>query len=441
MRSCLIFVLVVAGTLFRAGAQDVESVHYPASSQVGAFPFESSFHVWISPETKLVRAVIVHQHGCGDGAENSGETAALDLHWRALAKKHDAALVSPHYSAQDAECRLWCDPRNGSGEVFLQAIHDLALITKHPEMENAPWCLWGHSGGGFWASLMLEKYSNRILGIFCRSGTAASAWMSGEVKAPVYPPAAYQVPMVINPGLQERDDVRFKGAWTTSTQFFNFFRSRGAPVAFAPDPFSGHDCRNSRLMAIPFFDACLGQRLPMRDGQPLSIGAGKGWLGEWTTGAIKPPGAMSETDARTLSWLPDAASARAFSEYVRFGITTDATAPLVAPKIVSVKPGPARGEFTIQWTAEADFESGIRQFAIYRDGVRIAVYPSPNVDLKQGFPQFQGISYHDTPLANSPKMVYTDTPPEGSVPPAYAVMTINTPGLESPLSKAVRPLP
>ena len=64
-----------------------------------------------SDSAKTVRGIIIHQHGCGEGACKSGETAAYDLHWQALAAKWDCALLGPSYrQAQEQSCRLWCDP-------------------------------------------------------------------------------------------------------------------------------------------------------------------------------------------------------------------------------------------------------------------------------------------------------------------------------------------
>ncbi len=61
----------------------------------------------------------------GTGACKGGETAAYDLHWQALAKKWDCALMSPSYHQKDKQnCRLWCDPRNGSHKTFLHALAD-----------------------------------------------------------------------------------------------------------------------------------------------------------------------------------------------------------------------------------------------------------------------------------------------------------------------------
>jgi hypothetical protein len=49
-----------------------------------------------------------YQHGCGTGASRGGETAADDLHWQALARRWDCALLGPSYHqegyrAADAE--------------------------------------------------------------------------------------------------------------------------------------------------------------------------------------------------------------------------------------------------------------------------------------------------------------------------------------------------
>src|SRR5207245_2507775 len=71
-----------------------------------------------------------------------GETAAYDLHWQALARKRDCALLGPSYHQDYKQnCRLCCDPRNGSAKTFLKALSELAAKTTHPELEMAPWCI------------------------------------------------------------------------------------------------------------------------------------------------------------------------------------------------------------------------------------------------------------------------------------------------------------
>jgi hypothetical protein len=424
------FALAVTGVA--NSAEDVLSVTYAASDKAGELAMEAKFNVWIPPPTKRVRAVIVHQHGCGEGAESFGDRAALDLHWRALAAKHDAALLSPFYRSRGAECRLWCDPRNGSGAAFVRALTDLAAQSGHPELATAPWCLWGHSGGAFWVSLMLEKHSQRIVGAFCRSGAVMSSWL-GEVPPPQFSAAAYGVPVLLNPGLLERDDSKFANAWLSTSNFFAMLRAKDAPVAFAPDPLSNHDCRNSRLLAIPFFDACLEARLPRRGHELKPVKLSRGWIGDWQNGTVQP----ARGEVRPfMSWLPDETCARAFAEYVASGKTTDRTPPKKAPRLTSVSR--TKNGIALTWTAEADLESGIRQFAIYRDGQRITLWPE-KLDEKNGYPQFQGISYHDTPVSPRPPLAFVDRTVSAESRPAYAITLINGSGLESAMSKAVRP--
>src|SRR5690349_5279340 len=160
--AALFFVAVTAG---RAGADGrIFEVSYPPSSKPGELQLGVTYRLWLPEGVARIRGVIVHQHGCGTGACKGGETAADDLHWQALARKWDCALLGPSYHQEDKQnCRLWCDPRNGSAKTFLRALHDLAGKSEHPELESVPWCLWGHSGGGFWASLMQTMYPERIV--------------------------------------------------------------------------------------------------------------------------------------------------------------------------------------------------------------------------------------------------------------------------------------
>jgi hypothetical protein len=52
---------------------------------------------------------------------------------------------------------------------------------------------------------------------------------------------------------------------------FKAYRAKGAPIGFAPDPRTAHECGDSRYLAIPFFDACLAQRLPARDAKDQKL--------------------------------------------------------------------------------------------------------------------------------------------------------------------------
>jgi hypothetical protein len=196
---------------------------------------------------------------------------------------------------------------------------------------------------------------------------------------------------------------------------------------------SSHDCRNSRLLAIPFFDACMRLRLPALGDRLKTMDQANGFVGDWKTGDVRSAlGAGIE-----LSWLPDARAASAFSEYVRYGVTTDRTAPKTAPVLDTVEWDSSAGGVVLRWRALADFESGIRQFIIYRNGQGLARYPE-EVNSQTGYPQFHPITYHDTPPRNVPEMRYIDKTVRPGTRVSYAVSMINGIGLESPRSAAMK---
>jgi hypothetical protein len=431
--AALFFVAVTAG---RAGADGrIFEVSYPPSSKPGELQLGVTYRLWLPEGVARIRGVIVHQHGCGTGACKGGETAADDLHWQALARKWDCALLGPSYHQEDKQnCRLWCDPRNGSYQTFLRGLRDLGEKSSHPEIADVPWCLWGHSGGGFWASLVQVMAPERVVAVWCRSGTAFSAWEKGEVARPEIPAAAYQIPLMCNPGAKEKGDKRFNGAWTGTLAMFQAYRAKGAPAGFAPDPRTAHECGDSRYLAIPFFDACLAMRLPDKGakGQTLRpVDRRHARLADVWSDRASPVDSYAGDPLRAV-WLPDERIAKAWAEYVRTGAVSDATPP-PAPFAVRVADGDAGT--TITWDAHADLESGLQAFIIRRDGKALARLPGKGVG-RFGRPLFQVMSYHDTPERPLPAMRYVDRSARPGERHVYQVIAVNSVGLLSEPSRA-----
>jgi hypothetical protein len=143
-------------------------VEYPPSPVAGELQGGVTYTLWIPQGVPRLRGIIVHQHGAGTTASKEGATAAYDLHWQALAKKWDCALLGPSYHARNEKNDLspgasqhWFDPRRGSEKTFLKALGEFAAKSTHPEIETVPWVLWGHSGGGIWS----EKWDYLTLAI------------------------------------------------------------------------------------------------------------------------------------------------------------------------------------------------------------------------------------------------------------------------------------
>jgi hypothetical protein len=235
--------------------------------------------------------------------------------------------------------------------------------------------------------------------------------------------------MMCNPGVKENNDSRFQGAWTGTMSMFEAYRAQGGLIGFAPDPRSAHECADSRYLAIPFFDACLAQRLPDKEtpGQPLKpMDAKRSWLAPLL--GDKPVAAADfEGEIDKSVWLPDAAVAKAWAEYVQTGAVGD-TSPPPAPLDVQVAFGSGAAE--LKWDAEADFESGIQAFIIQRNGRDIAQVPEKPMG-RFGRPLFQRMSYHDTPEAPVPEMRYIDSTLKPGETPEYQVLTVNSVGQRS----------
>jgi len=418
--------------VFPAAEPPYYRARYEASATPGELVYAANFTVWVPPGVKVLRGVIVHQHGCGEGSCKSGLTGAFDLHWQALAKQHDCALLSPAYEQPDkADCQLWCDPRKGSAVAFQRALRDLGVKSGHPELATVPWALWGHSGGANWAGAMTLLHPDRVAAAWLRSGAPPVVAAAGKPTPYAIADAATQVPLLCNLGTQEGvtvQDGRFASVWGGVEKFFTTMRAQGALIAVAVDPLTSHECGNQRYLAIPWFDACLSARLPGKSGSPLrSMAASAAWLaplhaGEPEIVAPVPADKFSGIKEKSI-WLPNAAIARAWTQYVKDTAVPDTTPP----------PAPTNVRVTgrqLTWLAEADLESGLAHFLIERDGQLIATLPEKS-NHPRGRPVFQGLQYSDTPNQPLVPMTFTDATAEAGQHYTYRVTAVNTVGLRS----------
>lgn len=445
LRASLVFFLALAPfaaaqqppyDVFPAAEPPYYRVRYEASQQPGELIFPVNYTVWIPPGVKTLRGVIVHQHGCGEGSCRSGLTGAYDLHWQALAKQHDCALLAPSYEQPEkADCQMWCDPRNGSGAAFLRCLVDLGAKSGHPELAKAPWALWGHSGGGHWAGGMTMLYPERVAAAWLRSGVPLLEANPDRpsIKAHSLPAAALGVPILCNPGTKEGVTVkegRFAGVWPANEAFFTAVRKQGGLISVAVDPLTAHECGNQRYFAIPWLDACLRLRLPKTTGEPLAaMPTNDVWLAE-PTGSVALSAAEFKGDPLTASWLPNASVARGWMEYVKDTAVSDTTPP-PAPTAVRLSGN------SLTWQADADLESGLARFIIERDGQFLAHTPE-NSKNPFGRPLFQNLQYSDTPTQPLVEMRYVDPTPVAGQQHVYRVIAVNTVGLKSTPTAAMQ---
>jgi pimeloyl-ACP methyl ester carboxylesterase len=438
MRSFLVAIVLLVTSLsaqqapydvFPAAEPPYYRVRYEASEKPGELIFPVNYTIWIPPGVQKLRGVIVHQHGCGEGSCKSGLTGAFDLHWQALAKKHDCALLAPAYEQpQAADCQRWCDPRQGSAMAFQRALADLGMQSGHAELATVPWALWGHSGGGHWAGGMALLFPERVAAAWLRSGVplVQADPARATIRPHAVPDAALQVPMMCNPGTKEgvtEKGNRFASVWPANEAFFTEVRRRGGLIGVAVDPLTSHECGNQRYLAIPWLNACLGTRLPRTSDarlNPMPVDAA--WLADLGSKEAVPAARYTGDPLRAI-WLPGESVAQAWMHYVTDTAVPDVTPP-PAPKDLRVN----GRELT--WTAEADLESGLAGFIIERDGQPLARLPEQPKN-PYGRPLFQGLQYSDTPAQPLVRMAFTDVTAEAGRQHRYRVIAVNTVGLKS----------
>lgn len=365
------------------------------------FADHADYGIYVPSTADKIRGVMVFQHGCSQ--EEFGISRHCDVQYQALARKWNLAIVE---TAIYGICDIWAYPSNGSYAALLLALTKAAAHTSHPELAHAPFLLWGHSGGGFWTLSMLHEHPERIIAAICYSAAWDPQWD--------YAPEGYDVPILFRhagPG-EGADNIP-----ATARNSFAHLRSHGAPAAIAYTRGQGHNFSYMRSMTIPFWEAALRGRLAS-DGKLQPLDPAQTFLGDPETFAIFPEAGF-EGDKSALCRLPDRASAEVWSEYASTGIYIDKSAP--APpydlKISAKEDGTVLG-----WRAEADIESGIGHFNIYRNGELIGRLP------QQGNYQDYDRNGDQARPVIPPDMSFSvQTPSAGT----YAVETVNRDGLVS----------
>ncbi|MCH5718986.1 alpha/beta fold hydrolase [Niabella hibiscisoli] len=205
------------------------------------------YAVFIPEGVTKINGVLVHQHGCT--MEGRGMATAYDIQYQAFAKKWQLAIVGPDLYAKN-NCHDWKNPTSGSADALLSTLDQLSIFSKIPSLKNAPWLLWGHSGGGYWSQAMMAAYPERVMALFSYSPGLNASFN--------YPKAAMQIPVMIRYAGPEGDAC----CWESAVRTFNELRKDDGMVSIAHTRYQNHNYSFVRYMAIPFFEAVMQQRMP-----------------------------------------------------------------------------------------------------------------------------------------------------------------------------------
>jgi pimeloyl-ACP methyl ester carboxylesterase len=397
----LIISVLLSGSVL---AQEYKTRLEPAQAKFK----EVEYYMWIPENGKPVKGIILHQHGCGETAFRSGRNAFYDMQWRALANKWNFALMGSSY-VSTTDCFDWINPEEGSYNAFLRGISELAKISNHKELENVPWVIWGHSGGGHWAYKMVLQHPDKILCAVLRSPAWTDTSSSG-----------LQVPLLCLLGIQESYNTFSDFVWSSAIVSMKYRIGKNAPVCIAPDPTSGHESANSRLLAISFIDEIMKLRL---DDNTTRINRNRQCYVDLDS--LKLTNIIAK---KCVNWIPDQLFAEKWFEFIKTGTVTDKTPPAEPPYQMKVI-NEGRSNI-ISWKAIADVESGIRGFRIYRNDKAIMV---DSIASKWNFQ----IDYHDNPIEIHDQFEFVDRNIDKKGEYTYQVSLINQAGLESPKSQPV----
>ena len=294
----------------------------------------AEYSCWIPDAAKPIKAVIIHQHGCTNASPDKHPPITGDWHWRALARKHNAALLVPMYHVAK-NCDEWNAPDSGSERALFTALDDFAQRSKRLELKDAPWVLWGHSGGSSWSAQMITRHPKRVLAASFRGGCHKQFGVP-EFRAK-FGLIARDLPLLFVWG--KRESVPTSShfvSWEPMNTMYRELREQGGKVCRVIDPRSEHGCDDSRLMSINFFDAVLS-------GQ-----------------ASSSPSADVSTP-----WQPNETFAALWREFSEHGALKSKSPPLHAPSLTAKRE--ANGVH-LEWRIVPNLDGGLRAIHLHRDG-------------------------------------------------------------------------
>jgi len=375
------------------------------------------FTLWLPEPGRPVRAVIIHQHGCGNSSATTNPPVARDFHWQALARKHDAALLVPHYTV-NGECAEWNDPDSGSERALLAGLKEFAQRAGRPELGSVPWVLWGHSGGSSWAVQMILRHPGRVLAASLRGGAHKQFGDPGFRSR--FAVAARDLPLLFVWGRDETDPKsRHFVSWEPMQAMYRELRKNEGRVALAIDPRTEHHCGDSRLLILPFFDAVLSARL-----------AGVELPGAWANVVSR---SMVDVTPEVRSdpghvWLPTQSMARRWREFSETGRIVAARGPSQPPLLAAAWVDESRA-VGLRWRVEPELDGGLRAIRIYRDRVLWReIGAKPGAFL---------VTNRDSPPAGLHVSALVDDSARPGTSPVYTLAFVDAAGTESAWSAPV----
>jgi pimeloyl-ACP methyl ester carboxylesterase len=275
---------------------------------------KAEFRLWIPEKTKTLRGILVLVHGSNMDARSWVETSGWrevlqydklkisEFFWHDIAERFGFGLLGCYFTDRPHEDMFIEEYTNvgmGSGQALLDALNELAKLSGHAEVANAPLALWGISAGGQFNYEFTCWRPDRIIAFILNKGGIYYTAMAS--------PAARRVPGILFIGAKDspfRNDI--------INGIFSMNRRAGAQWALAVEPGAVHEIGRSLELSEVFFDEVIPLRLPKESGEPLRIlNLEDGYLGEPRNLTYSPYN-WEKTKEHPASWLPTEKFARAW---------------------------------------------------------------------------------------------------------------------------------
>jgi poly(3-hydroxybutyrate) depolymerase len=294
LRPLAVAVVAVVATTHNAPGQSSGST-LEDTIPPGANFDKAEFRFWTPSGAPTLRGTVV----LVPGSNGDGRAMAEDSVWRAFATRQRLALLACRFTDKPHEQGFIEDYVNvsrGSGQALLDALGDLAVRSKHPELAAEPLLFWGMSAGGQFDYEFAAWKPDRVLAFVVNKG--------GIYYTALTPRATRAIPALLFIGGKD-----LESRVNTITGLFDLNRRGGALWALAPEPNAAHVVGRSRDMSIIFFDDVIPLRLGEEGLRTLTEPSG--FVGDAHANSIRPFAAGALPNYST-SWLPTERTARAW---------------------------------------------------------------------------------------------------------------------------------
>lgn len=261
-------------------------------------PEGSAIRAWLPSGSAPVRGLFIW----GNGAGGDERRKVWDERWRAFCSHyHFAFAATGHFDRQMG---------GSEGHLLLRQLAEVAKMSQRPELNSVPVLFSGHSNGGQMAWEFNAAYPVRTIAIDVSKGGAYDTF--DDLSS-----AADRTPVIMVAG--EKDDPR---RIRSILRLFNVHPKRSKPWAVALEPGMDHDIGKAEAVWLPFFAYAIEHRLtaaPSPESAPAlrDVDLLSGWIID-ARGAVHPAKDLPDEERAKGNWLPDAATALAFTALNRY---------------------------------------------------------------------------------------------------------------------------